>query len=168
MSEQSETSLANQTAQEITNPGEAGDQAVGGRHSVPVQGAPGPMPNFAKGGGVVPTIVQDYQTGEVLMLAYMNEESYKRTLATGRATYFSRSRNRVWMKGEESGHIQIVREILVDCDEDTLLLKVDQIGGAACHVGYRSCFFRRVTRDGFETVGERVFDPEKVYGRKNP
>ena len=135
---------------------------------VTLQGAQVPMPNFAKGGGVVPAIVQDYQTGEVLMVAYMNEESYRRTLATGRATYFSRSRNRLWMKGEESGHIQIVREILLDCDEDAVLLKVEQVGGAACHTGYRSCFFRRVTPAGLEVVGEKVFEPEEVYRRKTP
>lgn len=100
------------------------------------------------------------------MLAYMNAESFAETMATGRAVYFSRSRNKLWRKGEESGHVQIVKEILIDCDNDTILLKVEQIGGAACHTGYRSCFFRRLTPSGVEIVGEKVFDPEKVYGKK--
>ncbi len=160
MGERAETPLPERIT-DLNQPSLDGDR-------VTLEGAPLPMPNFAKGGGVVPTIVQDYQTGEVLMIAYMNEESYKRTLATGRATYFSRSRNRLWMKGEESGHIQIVREILLDCDEDAVLLKVEQVGGAACHTGYRSCFFRRVTPAGLEIVGEKVFDPQQVYGRKAP
>lgn len=158
MSERAQTPLTEQITDQ--------NQPSSGEDRVISQATPLPMPNFAKGGGVVPAIVQDYQTGEVLMIGYMNEESYKRTLATGRATYFSRSRNRLWMKGEESGHIQIVREILLDCDEDALLLKVEQVGGAACHTGYRSCFFRRITPNGLEIVGEKVFDPEKVYTRK--
>ncbi|MDW8078839.1 MAG: phosphoribosyl-AMP cyclohydrolase [Thermoguttaceae bacterium] len=124
------------------------------------------MPNFAKGNGVLPAIVQDVRTNEVLMLAYMNEESFRQTLATGHAVYYSRSRARLWRKGEESGHVQIVREIYFDCDEDTILLRVEQVGGAACHLGYRSCFYRRVSDRGLETVGEKVFDPEVVYKHK--
>jgi len=100
------------------------------------------QPDFKKQGGLVPAIAQDYKTGKVLMLAYMNEESYKKTLETGNAVYWSRSRNKLWMKGETSGNIQIVKDILIDCDEDTLLLKVEQKGGAACHTGEESCFFR--------------------------
>lgn len=123
-------------------------------------------PSFEKGGGILPAIAQDATTGEVLMMAYMNPESYAETLATGRAVYFSRSRNKLWRKGEESGNVQKVHEIYLDCDADTILLKVEQIGGAACHVGYRSCFYRRVTGQGLEIVGERVFDPEQVYGKK--
>jgi phosphoribosyl-AMP cyclohydrolase len=123
-------------------------------------------PDFSRGGGILPAIAQDFATGEVLMLAYMNEESFAETLASGRAVYFSRSRNRLWRKGEESGHYQIVKEIYVDCDADAILLKVEQIGGAACHTGYRSCFYRRLTPDGLKPVGEPVFDPEKVYGKK--
>lgn len=126
----------------------------------------GAGPDFSRGGGILPAIAQDAQTGEVLMLAYMNAESFAETMATGRAVYFSRSRNKLWRKGEESGHVQIVKEILIDCDNDTILLKVEQIGGAACHTGYRSCFFRRLTPSGVEIVGEKVFDPEKVYGKK--
>ncbi|MHB8789801.1 MAG: phosphoribosyl-AMP cyclohydrolase [Desulfobulbaceae bacterium] len=120
--------------------------------------------NFAKGrDGLLPAIVQDYGTGEVLMLAYINEESWRKTMATGKAHFWSRSRNKLWLKGETSGHVQLVREILVDCDEDTVVFKVEQVGGAACHKGYRSCFFRRVEGQGLEVIGERVFDPAKVY-----
>src|ERR1700758_416851 len=114
--------------------------------------------------GLVPAIAQDVDTGLVLMLAWMNREAYEETLRTGRACYFSRSRNKLWRKGEESGHVQEVREVYVDCDADTILLKVKQVGGAACHEGYASCFFRRVEGDGVKVVGERVFDPKKVYG----
>lgn len=120
-------------------------------------------PDFAKGGGLLPAIAQDAQTGEVLMMAYMNPESYAETLATGRAVYYSRSRNKLWRKGEESGHVQQVQAIFVDCDADTILLKVEQLGGAACHEGYRSCFFRQVTPAGLAVVGQRVFDPQAVY-----
>lgn len=120
-------------------------------------------PDFAKGGGLLPAIAQDAQTGDVLMMAYMNPESYAETLATGRAVYYSRSRNKLWRKGEESGHVQQVQAIYVDCDADTILLKVEQLGGAACHEGYRSCFFRQVTPEGLSVVGQRVFDPQAVY-----
>jgi len=119
--------------------------------------------DFKKGDGLVPVIVQDHETGEVLMLAYMNNLSWKKTLETGKATYWSRSRSELWVKGETSGHVQIVKEILVDCDADTLLLKVQQIGGAACHTGYRSCFYRKVTHEKTEIIGELVFKPEDVY-----
>jgi phosphoribosyl-AMP cyclohydrolase len=119
--------------------------------------------DFAKSGGLVPAIAQDADTGQVLMLAWMNRDAYEETLRTGRACYFSRSRNKLWRKGEESGHVQEVREVYVDCDADTILLKVKQIGGAACHEGYPSCFFRKVEGDELKVVGERVFDPSKVY-----
>lgn len=119
--------------------------------------------DFDKSGGLVPAIAQDADSGEVLMLAWMNHEAYEETLRTGRACYFSRSRNRLWRKGEESGHVQEVREVFVDCDADTILLKVRQIGDAACHDGYRSCFYRRVGADGLHVVGQRVFDPKQVY-----
>ena len=128
---------------------------------------PAEIPDFAKGEGLLPAIAQDAQTGEVLMLAYMNAESYAETLATGRAVYFSRGRGRLWRKGEESGHVQQVSEVFVDCDADTILLRVTQVGGAACHVGYKSCFFRQVTPDGLKIVGERVFDPAEVYNKKS-
>jgi phosphoribosyl-AMP cyclohydrolase len=119
--------------------------------------------DFEKAGGLVPAIAQDADTGQVLMLAWMNRDAYEETVRTGRACYFSRSRGRLWRKGEESGHVQEVREIYLDCDADTILLKVNQIGGAACHEGYRSCFFRRVAGDRLEVVGDRVFDPKQVY-----
>jgi phosphoribosyl-AMP cyclohydrolase len=124
---------------------------------------PAEIPDFSKGDGLLPAIAQDAETGEVLMLGYMNAASYAETLARGEAVYFSRSRNRLWHKGEESGHIQKVRAVLVDCDGDTILLKVEQLGGAACHQGYRSCFFRQVTPDGLKTIAEPVFDPAKTY-----
>jgi phosphoribosyl-AMP cyclohydrolase len=119
--------------------------------------------DFKKGEGLVPVIVQDDATGDVLMLAYMNSESWLKTLETGKATYWSRSRNELWIKGETSGHVQIVKEIFIDCDNDTILLKVEQIGGAACHTGYKSCFHRKVVDGKTEIVGEIVFKPEDVY-----
>lgn len=120
-------------------------------------------PNFAKGDGLIPVIAQDYESGVVLMLAYMNEESYNETLKTGRAVYFSRSRQKLWRKGEESGNVQKIHGIFIDCDCDTLLLKVEQVGGSACHEGYPSCFFRKLEGDDYVVVGERVFDPSVVY-----
>ena len=121
------------------------------------------MIDFEKSGGLVPAVAQDADTGAVLMMAWMNREAYEETLRTGRAVYFSRSRGRLWRKGEESGHVQEVRGVFVDCDADTILLKVHQVGGAACHEGYASCFFRRVRDGGLEVVGERLFDPAQVY-----
>ena len=121
--------------------------------------------DFDKSGGLVPAIAQDAATGQVLMLAWMNSQAYEETLRTGRAVYFSRSRQKLWRKGEESGHVQEVRQVYIDCDADTILLKVHQIGGAACHEGYASCFFRLVEPDGLRVVGERLFDPAKVYKR---
>ena len=118
--------------------------------------------NFQKSGGLVPVIVQNIETNEVLMLAYMNEEAWNKTIETGKAHYFSRSRNKQWMKGEESGNIQEVKEIYVDCDEDTILLKVKQIGGAACHEGYGSCFFR--DRTG-KIISKRIFNQEDKYAK---
>lgn len=120
-------------------------------------------PNFEKCGGLLPVIAQDDATGDVLMLAYMNEEAYAETLASDRAVYYSRSRGKLWRKGEESGNVQLVKSIYLDCDLDTLLIKVEQIGGAACHEGYKSCFFRQVTPDGLKVIAERVFDPKDVY-----
>lgn len=119
--------------------------------------------DFSKGDGLIPAIAQDYKTGEILMLAYINEESWNETLKTGNATYWSRSRGKLWRKGEESGNVQKIKEILVDCDDDTVVFKVDQIGGAACHTGFRSCFFRKLENGELKTVGERVFDPKDVY-----
>jgi phosphoribosyl-AMP cyclohydrolase len=123
------------------------------------------MIDFEKSGGLVPAVAQDADTGAVLMVAWMNREAFEETRRTGRACYFSRSRNRLWRKGEESGNVQEVRAIYLDCDADTILLMVHQVGGAACHEGYRSCFFRQVEGDGLRVVGERVFDPAQVYKR---
>ena len=119
--------------------------------------------DFQKSNGLIPAIAQDATTGQVLMLAWMNQEAYEETLRTGRAVYYSRSRGKLWRKGEESGHVQEVREVFIDCDADTILLKVHQVGGAACHEGYESCFFRRVDGDKLQVIGERIFDPAKVY-----
>ncbi len=121
--------------------------------------------DFPKQGGLVTAVAQDADTGDVLMVAYMNEEAWRHTLATGKATYWSRSRSKLWVKGESSGNTQEVKEICVDCDDDTVLLKVVQHGGAACHEGYRSCFFRKVSGEELEVVGERLFDPKEVYGK---
>jgi phosphoribosyl-AMP cyclohydrolase len=120
-------------------------------------------PDFNKGGGILPAIVQDDETGEVLMLAYMNREAWLKTLETGKATFWSRSRNALWLKGETSGHFQLIREVRMDCDDDTILLKIRQLGGAACHTGYRSCFYRRLVNGVVENTGVRIFDPEDVY-----
>ena len=120
-------------------------------------------PDFNKGGGILPAIVQDDETGEVLMLAYMNRDAWLKTLETGKATFWSRSRNTLWLKGEQSGHFQLVREVRMDCDDDTILLKVHQLGGAACHTGYRSCFYRKLVNGVVENTGVRIFDPEDVY-----
>lgn len=118
-------------------------------------------PDFSK--GLVPAVAQDCETGEVLMLAYMNEESWQETLRSRRATYWTRSRQKLWRKGEESGNVQEVVDILIDCDRDTIVLKVRQIGGAACHKGYRSCFYRRLDGENWAIDDARVFDPDDVY-----
>ena len=119
--------------------------------------------DFSKGDGLIPAIAQDYKTGEVLMLAYINEESWNETLKSGNATYWSRSRSKLWKKGEESGNVQKIKEILVDCDDDTVVFKVEQIGEAACHTGYRSCFYRRLENGELKIVGHKVFVPKEVY-----
>ena len=122
--------------------------------------------DFEKGNGLVPAVVQDYRSGRVLMVAYMNKDAWKRTLQTGEAHYWSRSRGEIWHKGATSGNIQIVKEIFADCDYDAILLKVEQVGGAACHLGYESCFHNKVKGNGEVTIiGERIFDPERVYGK---
>ena len=123
--------------------------------------------DFAKGDGIVPVIVQDDVTNEVLMLAYMNQTAWEKTVSTGKVHYYSRSRDRLWLKGETSGHTQDVKAIYLDCDNDTVLIKVHQHGGSACHEGYRSCFFRQHTEHGeWQVQGEPVFDPAAVYGTK--
>lgn len=122
------------------------------------------LPDFAKRGGLVTAIAQDAGSGEILMVAYMNEAAFRRTLALGEAVYWSTSREELWHKGEKSGNVQVVRELRVDCDGDAVLMKVEQRGGAACHTGRRSCFYRRRAGDVWEDDGVVVFDPEKVYG----
>jgi phosphoribosyl-AMP cyclohydrolase len=119
--------------------------------------------NFEKMGGLIPAIAQDHETGAVLMLAFMNQAAWEETLKTGRATYYSRTRDTLWVKGLTSGHIQYVKEIRVDCDADTVLLKVEQVGGAACHTGYGSCFYQKVEAGALVVVGQPVFDPKEVY-----
>jgi phosphoribosyl-AMP cyclohydrolase len=121
--------------------------------------------DFNKTGGLVPAIVQEYQTGEILMLAYMNPDAFNATLSTGKATYYSRSRQTLWVKGETSGNMQLVKEIRIDCDDDTVLLKVEQLGGAACHTGYRSCFYKKVEDGSIRIMEEPIFDPKEVYGK---
>ncbi|MCK4928357.1 MAG: phosphoribosyl-AMP cyclohydrolase [Methanosarcinales archaeon] len=110
--------------------------------------------------GLITAIAQDYQTNEILMLAFMNLEALEKTVDTGKAHYYSRSRGKQWLKGESSGHVQVVHEMYIDCDADAVLMKVEQLGGGACHTGYRSCFYR--TLDG-DVVGEKAFNPEDVY-----
>jgi phosphoribosyl-AMP cyclohydrolase len=122
--------------------------------------------DFLKGGGLLPAIVQDAETGKVLMLAYINEASWKKTLETGETHFWSRSRQEIWHKGGTSGHVQKIKEIYVDCDNDTILFKVTQLGGAACHTGFETCFHKKIDESGEPTiVGHKVFDPEKVYGK---
>ncbi len=124
-------------------------------------------PDFKADDHLLPVVAQDATSGEVLMLAYMNREAWQETLGSGVAVYYSRSRGKLWKKGEESGHIQHVLEIYLDCDADTILLKVEQLGGAACHEGYASCFFRQWQDDGsLKIVRERIFDPKQVYKNK--
>lgn len=122
--------------------------------------------NFSKNNGLIAVIAQDYKNKDILMQAYMNKEAWEETLKSGYAVYFSRSRNKLWRKGESSGNQQIVKEIRVDCDLDSIILFVDQIGGAACHEGYRSCYYRTLNGDNLEVIGERVFDPLEVYKEK--
>jgi phosphoribosyl-AMP cyclohydrolase len=131
-----------------------------------MSGAAPDIPAFNQPDGLITAVAQDATTGRVLMVAHMNRDAWQETLATGRAVYYSRSRGRLWRKGEQSGNVQRVQEVFVDCDGDAVLLKVEQIGGAACHEGYPSCFFRQVTPDGVRIIDERVFDPENVYGKE--
>lgn len=120
--------------------------------------------NFEKMGGLIPAVVQDYKTGEVLMVGFMNAEAWETTLRIGKATFYSRTRNTLWTKGLTSGNVQLVKEIRIDCDDDTVVLKVEQVGGAACHTGHRSCFYKRVKEDrSVEIVGQPIFDPKEVY-----
>ena len=120
--------------------------------------------DFSKGDGLLPAIAQDAASGRILMLAYINKAAWDKTLETGEAHYWSRSRQELWHKGSTSGHVQIIKEVFADCDDDTVVFRVEQIGGAACHTGYETCFHKKISPDGTVTlVGEKVFDPEKVY-----
>jgi phosphoribosyl-AMP cyclohydrolase len=132
---------------------------------VPERTDPLSLIDFAKGGGLVTAIAQDHETGEVLMVAYMNEASLRRTLELREVVYWSRSRQKLWHKGEESGNVQKLKELYVDCDGDALVVRVEQVGGAACHTGKRNCFFRRIDGSAVEDVGVQVFDPKEVYGK---
>ncbi len=116
------------------------------------------------GNGLICAIAQDDATGDILMQAFMNRDALQRTLETGKVHYWSRSRQKLWFKGESSGNVQELRGLFIDCDNDSLLLRIHQIGNAACHTGYRSCYYRKFTPAGLETIGEPVFDPKKVYG----
>jgi phosphoribosyl-AMP cyclohydrolase len=123
-----------------------------------------PELNFDGGrDGLIPAIAVDYRDNQVLMLAYINREAWEKTLATGKAHYYSRSRKSLWLKGETSGNVQIIKDIYVDCDADTVMYKVEQKGGAACHTGQRTCFYRRVQGDTLIVEGEPLFDPKEVY-----
>ncbi len=120
--------------------------------------------NFGKLDGLVPAIIQDAASGDILMLGFMNQEAWEKTQASGRVHFYSRTRQKLWCKGETSGHVQVVKEIYVDCDDDAVLVKVEQVGGAACHTGYRSCFYRQIKNGEVRLVGVKVFDPQEVYG----
>jgi phosphoribosyl-AMP cyclohydrolase len=125
--------------------------------------------DFQKGGGLAPAIIQDERTGDVLMLGFMNPDSLRETQRSGEVVFFSRSRNKLWRKGETSGHVLRVREIRVDCDADALLLRVDAVGPGVCHEGYRSCFFRALEADGnVKLIAERAFAPKEVYSQEKP
>jgi phosphoribosyl-AMP cyclohydrolase len=125
--------------------------------------------DFTKADGLIPAIIQDAASGDVLMLGFMNDVALSETQRTREVVFFSRSRNRLWKKGESSGHVLKVLDVRVDCDADSLLIRVDPIGPGVCHEGYRSCFFRNMTSDGAtETVEERTFDPDKIYGQQTP
>ena len=121
--------------------------------------------DFAKGGGLVTAIAQDDATGDILMVAYMNEESFRKTLELGEVVYYSRSRQKLWHKGESSGNTQLLKSLSIDCDGDAVLLRVVQKGGAACHTGKRNCFFRRLDDGSWVDEGVQVFDPSEVYGK---
>ena len=123
--------------------------------------------DFEKMGGLVPAVIQDAETGKVLMLAYMDANAWSKTLQTGKTWFYSRSREKYWMKGEESGNVQHVKEAFFDCDKDAVLIKVEQVGKAACHVGYESCFYRKVEGEEVVVVDKKVFDPEKVYNKSS-
>jgi phosphoribosyl-AMP cyclohydrolase len=120
--------------------------------------------DFEKAGGLIPVVIQDNESGEVLMMAYMDRTAWEKTIETGLVHYFSRSRNKLWKKGESSGNVQEVKEIRIDCDNDCILIKINQVGRAACHTGYVSCFYRVLENNHLKIDGEKVFNPEEKYG----
>jgi phosphoribosyl-AMP cyclohydrolase len=123
--------------------------------------------DFDKAGGLITAVVQDHKSGRVLMVGYMNEEAFRMTVETGKTTFFSRTRNKLWMKGESSGHVLLVKEISTDCDRDAVLVKVEALGPGVCHEGYESCFFRRLEDGEWKVVDQRTYDPAGVYGGKS-
>jgi phosphoribosyl-AMP cyclohydrolase len=123
--------------------------------------------DFDKLGGLIPAVIQDDQTGRVLMVGFMNEEAFQKTVETGFATFYSRTRTKLWMKGETSGHRLVVKEISTDCDQDTVLVRVEALGPGVCHEGYQSCFFRRLENGAWTVSDERVYNPNQVYGSKS-
>lgn len=123
--------------------------------------------DFTKLDGLVPAVIQDYASGRVLMLGFMNEEAFRRTVETGYATFFSRSRNKLWLKGESSGHRLVVKDIATDCDQDAVLVKVEALGPGVCHNGYESCFYRSLNNGEWLDRDRRAYDPESVYGGKS-
>jgi phosphoribosyl-AMP cyclohydrolase len=122
--------------------------------------------DFKKMDGLVTAVIQDYSSGRVLMVGFMNEEAFRKTVETGFATFFSRSRNKLWLKGESSGHRLVVKEISTDCDRDALLVRVEALGPGVCHEGYQSCFFRRLEEGDWRVSEPRAYDPDAVYGGK--
>jgi phosphoribosyl-AMP cyclohydrolase len=120
--------------------------------------------DFSKLDGLLPAVIQDHQSGRVLMVGFMNDEAFRKTVETGYATFFSRSRNKLWLKGESSGHRLVVKEISTDCDGDTVLVKVEALGPGVCHEGYQSCFFRRLENGEWNVSEARTYDPKAVYG----
>ncbi len=123
--------------------------------------------DFKKSDGLITAVIQDHATGRVLMVGYMNEESFRLTVETGFATFFSRSRQKLWLKGESSGHRLVVKEISTDCDRDAVLVKVEALGPGVCHEGYESCFFRRLENGEWKVIDQRTYDPNAVYGGKS-
>ncbi len=122
--------------------------------------------DFSKLGGLLPAVIQDHATGRVLMVGFMNDEAFRKTVETGFATFYSRSRNKLWMKGESSGHRLVVKEITTDCDQDSVLVRVEALGPGVCHNGYHSCFYRRLDNGEWVESEARVYDPAAVYGSK--
>ena len=120
--------------------------------------------DFEKASGLVTAVIQDYATGRVLMVGYMNEEAFRKTVETGFATFYSRSRQKLWLKGETSGHRLVVKSIATDCDQDAVLVQVEALGPGVCHEGYESCFFRKLDQGAWKIADPRAYDPASVYG----